>query len=231
MNETAFDALKTYDWGVDPKVLQPLTDAIVTTHGDAAARLELETRLAAVLKTDVPRAAKDAICRLLKPIGTAASVPALAALLPDEDLSHMARYALELMPAPEAGEALRAALAKVGGKLKIGVISSLGVRGDAAGVAPLQALLADGDPATARAAAYALGAIGSAEANAALAAAKANPATQAAMADASLACAEELLANDRKPAAKATYQRLLGGKPTKEVEQAAARGVKACEGK
>lgn len=231
MNETAFDALKTYDWGVDPKVLQPLNDAIVTTHGDAAARLELETRLAAVLKTDVPRAAKDAICRLLKPIGTAASVPALAALLADENLSHMARYALELMPAPEAGEALRAALPKVGGTLKIGVISSLGVRGDAAGVAPLQALLADGDPAIARAAAYALGAIGSPEANAALAAAKVSPAARAAIDDASLACAEQLLANDHKAAANATYQRLLGGKPAKEVEQAAARGVKACEGK
>lgn len=230
MNETAFDALKTYDWGVDPKVLQPLADAIVTTHGNPAARLELETRLAAVLKTAAPRAAKDAVCRLLKPIGTAASVPALATLLTDENLSHMARYALELMPAPEAGEALRAALPKVGGKLRIGVISSLGVRGDAAGVAPLQALLADGDPAVARAAAYALGAIGSPEANAALASAKASPAVRAAMDDAALACAEKLVANGRKPAAKATYQRLLGGNPSKGIEQAAARGMKACEG-
>jgi HEAT repeat protein len=230
MNETAFDALKTYDWGVDPQVLQPLNDAIATTHGNPAARLELENRLAAVLKTDAPRAAKDAVCRLLKPIGTVASVPALAVLLADDNLSHMARYALELMPAPEAGEALRAALPKVGGKLRIGVISSLGVRGDAAAVAPLQALLADGDPAIARAAAYALGAIASPEANAALAAAKANPATRAAMADAELACAEELLANGRKPEAKATYQRLLGGNPSKGVEQAAACGMKACEG-
>ncbi len=36
-------------------------------------------------------------------IGTAESVPALAALLPDKDLSHMARYALERIPAPGSG--------------------------------------------------------------------------------------------------------------------------------
>ena len=155
--DKAFEALKTYDWGMDPNVLQPIDEAIVSTHGDAAARKDLETRLAAVLKTEASRAAKDVVCRALKTIGTAASVPALAALLADEKLSHMARYALERIPAPEAGQALRTALPKVTGKLKIGMISSLGVRGEEASLAPLQALLADSDAAVAQAAAHALG--------------------------------------------------------------------------
>ena len=49
----------------------------------------------------------------------------LAALLPDEKLSHMARFALERIPAPEAAKALREALSKTQGEVKIGVISSL----------------------------------------------------------------------------------------------------------
>jgi ubiquinone biosynthesis protein UbiJ len=229
MNEQAFEALKTYDWGMDPKVLQPLEDAIVKSHGDAAARKELETRLAEVLKSAAPRAAKDAVCRMLKTIGTATSVPALAALLPDDKLSHMARFALESIAAPEAGQALLAALPKVAGKLKIGVISSLGVRGDAAGIAPLQALLADSDTAVARAAAQALGAIATPQAGGALAKATPSAATKVAMGDASLRCAEKLLAGGRKAEAKATYQRLLASQPPKPLEQAATRGLQACD--
>ena len=101
MNENlnkALDALKTYDWGVDPNVLKPIDEAIIATHSDAAARKELETRLIEVLKSGAPRAAKDAVCRALKTIGTAVAVPALAPLLADESLSHMARYALERIP-------------------------------------------------------------------------------------------------------------------------------------
>ena len=77
--DKALDALKTYDWGVDPNVLKPIDDAIIATHGDAAARKKLEAHLIAALKPAASRAAKDAACRALKTIGTAASVPALAA--------------------------------------------------------------------------------------------------------------------------------------------------------
>ena len=82
------------------------------------------------------------MCRKLTIVGTAASVPALAGLLGDKDHSHMARYALERIPAPEAGQALREALARLSGNLKIGVISSLGLRRDAAAVSALGELAA-----------------------------------------------------------------------------------------
>ena len=167
--DKAFEALKTYDWGTDRNLLKPIDDAVVATHGDAAARKELETRLAAVLKTGVSRDAKDYVCRKLMVIGTAESVPTLAGLLADKDLSHMARYALERIPAPEAAQALRDALPKLSGALKVGVIGSLGVRRDAASVPALAALLADADKAVACAAACALGDIGNPEAAKALA--------------------------------------------------------------
>ena len=77
MLDKAFEALKTYDWGMDPSLIKPIDEAIVATHGDAAARKDLESRLIEVLKSDAPRAAKDAVCRALRTIGTAAAVPAL----------------------------------------------------------------------------------------------------------------------------------------------------------
>ena len=86
---------------------------------------------------------KDAACVRLKRIGTAQCVPALAALLADEQLSHSARYALESLPLPEAGQALTAALDKTTGLLKAGVIDSLGERREAAAVPALAKLLAE----------------------------------------------------------------------------------------
>ncbi|MCX5670081.1 MAG: hypothetical protein NTU94_02005, partial [Planctomycetota bacterium] len=80
-----------------------------------AAPADAEQALIGVLQSDRPPAEKAAACRNLKPIGTAKSVPALAALLADKDLSHWARWALETMPCSEAGAALRGALAKTAG--------------------------------------------------------------------------------------------------------------------
>src|SRR4051812_37343044 len=107
MLDQALESLKTYDWGQDPKVLSPIDEAIVATHGDAAKRKELEEKLAAALKTDLTVDGKQVVCRYLMTIGTSACVPTLAALLAEKDLSHMARYALERIPTPEAAAALR----------------------------------------------------------------------------------------------------------------------------
>ena len=38
MLEQTFDALKTYDWGVDHHVLDPIDEAVGKTRNDAAAR-------------------------------------------------------------------------------------------------------------------------------------------------------------------------------------------------
>jgi HEAT repeat protein len=231
--DAAFEALKTYDWGTDRKPLIPLDEAVIATHGDAAARKELETRLAAVLKSGASRAAKDYACRKLTIIGTAESVPALAALLPDKDLSHMARYALERIPAPDAAAAMREALPKVSGAVKAGVAGSLGVRRDAASVSALAAALADSDAVVASAAACALGNIGTAEAAKALGdfAKKAPAAVKTAVADGLLVCAERLLAGGNKAEALAIYKSLAGEDQPKHVRLAATRGLLAVAGK
>jgi HEAT repeat protein len=231
MLDQAFDALKKLDWGADLGALNPIGEAIVATQADAAARKELETRLAAVLKSEAPRDAKDFVCRKLMQIGTAASVPALAGLLADKDLAHMARFALERMDAPEASQALREALPKLEGALKVGAISSLGVRRDAQSVPALAGLLADADPQVARAAALALGTIRSPEAAKALAEAKPSDAAKLAATDSRLACAEVLLAEGKKQEALAIYKTLVGEDQPKQVRLAAVRGTLACAGK
>ena len=228
MLDQAFEALKTYKWGVDPKAIKAIQDTIVATHGDAAARKDLESKLAAVLATDVPRAAKDSVCRFLKTIGTAHSVEALAKLLHDEELSHMARHALQTNDTPEAVKALVGAIDKAPKKIKIGIISSLGARGTGVPIAPLAKALADKDAEISSAGALALGAIGSEEAGKALAAAKATDSNKVAVCDAMFHCAENMLNHGKKSEAKAIYSTVLKIGPTKAAKMAADIGVKAC---
>lgn len=232
MLDQAFDELKKYDWGVDPKVLKPLDEAVVAAHGKTDELAKLEERFAAVLSTDAPRSAKDYACRKLMLIGTAACVPALSALLADKDLSHMARYALERIPAAEAGAALRDALAKVNGELKIGVLTSLGARGQRENVGAIAQELGASDPAISRAAALALGAIPGGTSAAALDKSKvAEGEPTVAATDAKLACAEGLLATGKKSEALAVYKSLAGEGQPKHVRLAATRGMLACAGK
>jgi len=191
----------------------------------------LQTRLAQVLQANVSRSAKDYACRQLRRIGTRESVPALAALLPQKEHSHMARFALERIPATEATQALRESLPKVSADLQVGVISSLGARQDAESVIALAELLNAADIEVSRAAAFALGAIGSAQASKALADAKLAPEATSAATDASLSCAEALLADGNKPAALMIYKNLVGESQPKHVRLAATRGILACAGK
>ena len=227
MLDQALEALKTYEWGVDPKAVKSIQDAVVASHGDAAARKKLESTLAKVLGTDIPRAAKDIVCRALKTIGTAHSVPAIAKLLHDEELSHMARHALETNDSPEAAKALVGAIDKAPKKIKIGIISSLGARGVGVPVAPLAKALSDKDADISTAGALALGAIGSADAVKALGSAKVNDTNKIAVCDAMLQCAENMLAHGKKSGAKAIYGTVLKIGPTEAAKIAANLGIKA----
>ncbi|MCD6395007.1 MAG: hypothetical protein J7M40_16075, partial [Planctomycetes bacterium] len=143
--DKALETLKTYDWGADREALNPIDQAIIATHGDAAARKALEKHLVDALAGGISRSAQDYVCRKLRVVGTAQSVKALAALLPDEKTSHIARYALERIPDEKAVEAMRDALPKVSSKLKPGIIGSLGARRDKKSIKAISKLLGDSD--------------------------------------------------------------------------------------
>ena len=167
------------------------------------------------------------MCRKLRVVGTAQSLAALAALLPAEDTSHIARYALERIPDEKAAEAMRNALPKVSSKLKSGIIGSLGVRRDSKSIMLISKFLADSDVQVAKAAAQSLGLIGTLAAAKELSrfAKKAPANMKVPLADACLACAERLLADGEKSEAVALYKELQGGDQPSHVKAAAMKGI------
>ena len=225
--ENAFNTLKTYDWDADREALKPIDQAIIATHGDAAARQALEKRLVDALAGGLSRSAQDYVCRKLRIVGTTQSIKALAALLPAEETSHIARYALERIPDAKAVEAMRDALPKVSSKLKPGLIGSLGVRRDTRSIKAIAKLLGDSDIQVARAAAQALGLIGTPAAARELSqfAKKASANLKMPVADARLICAEQLLADGKKSEAVAVYKELNSDGQPAQVKIAAMKGM------
>ncbi len=197
---------------------------------DPAARKALEKKLIATISGDAEFIDKHKACRRLRTVGSPACVPALAKLLDDEKLSHMARYALEPMSCPEAGRALRDALASTTGARRIGVIASVGFRRDGKATAALVKLLA-ADEATASAAAAALGRIADADALAALKdlRAPAEGALAAAAARASLTAAQRLIAAGELDAAAGIYTDLGSANQPDHIRRGAFVGLLAAE--
>src|SRR5512138_1610120 len=110
-----------------------LTTAVVFTYQAAlparsAQEAASESQLIDKLINGANQKEKADACRELAHLGTKNAVPSLAPLLADEQLGHMARYALETIPDPSVDAALREALGKVKGRLLAGVIGSIGVR-------------------------------------------------------------------------------------------------------
>jgi HEAT repeat protein len=187
-----------------------------------------EAKLIAVLKSaDASRKDKIDACRQLAIIGGKDSIAPLAALLGNEELSHNARYALEPNPAPAVDEALRNALGKLKGKPLVGVIGSIGVRRDTKAVGALAKLLGDSDPVVVRAAARAMGKIGTIEAANALQAAlpKASADTKLDVCEGLFRCAESLAASDQKEQAVAIYNELRKVDAPHQVRAGALRGA------
>lgn len=153
---------------------------------------------------------KTDACRQLAVTGGAAAVPALVALLPDETLNHMARYALETIPDRAVDDALRGALDTLSGRQLAGVIDSIGVRRDAKSIAALTPRLRATDPDVAQAAARALGSIGTVEAAQAIEAAlgAASAENQLAFCEGLFRSAETLAARGDNAQALRLYDRL-----------------------
>ncbi len=169
---------------------------------------------------------KQFACRMLRLIGTRESLPALTAMLPEPDLSDMARYALGAMPYPEVDAALRAALnGPLPNPIRIGLINMLGAREDRQAVSRLAALSADPDPNVAQAAFHALGRIATEEAAVAILQANPPDALLEVKASALLNCARAALDAGRIEAAKTLFHPLTEADRPVVVRVAAYRGL------
>ena len=157
--ESSLAVLPSIDWGPDRDRLVAIDQAI-------ASGMKLEDRLLPILVSEsATDAAKSYICRKLKEIGTVEAVPTLVSLLDDPNLSHMARFALESIPGKDASAALAYAIPMLEGKAQIGIITTLGRRGDLTATRALLDLLDNQSESTTDAALIALSGIDSEAAN------------------------------------------------------------------
>ena len=227
MEQQLLDKIKTYDWGQSRTALTEITEGIKKAHGNEAETAKIEKGLLGVLGSDGKRAGKQFACRQLSLIGTDASVPTLGTMLTGEDTSDMARYALERIPGPAAGAALLAALPKAEGKAKIGIVNSLGQRGEKNASAALGKLLDESDETLAAAAAAALGEIADDAACGALAKASGTAKGKVLLRvlDAYLKCADAMVKSGKKTEAREIYMALGKKDMPKPIRTAALRGV------
>ena len=171
---------------------------------------------------------KAIACKKLAFVGGKDAVQPMAALLSHPQLSCYARFGLEPNPDPSVDEALRDALPKLQGRLKIGVITSIGVRKDAKALDMLTKLIDDNDAEVAGAAAAAVGMIGGMQASRTLQAAlgRTKPPVFPVVARATLLCAEGLMEGNRARALE-LYTRLSADTMPKPVRLAALRVLNA----
>ncbi len=176
-------AIVGYAYGDSTAALETVHGLVQAAYGDPAAALQIEKELTEVLK--MPEAtddARDFVCRQLWMIGSDYSVPVLAGMLTGEKrMSDMARYALQEQPGAAARAALEQALKTADGDNLIGIINSLGERGEPESAPAVVALL-NRDDTIAVAAARALGKIDAPDSRLALetSAAVGSPAVKAA---------------------------------------------------
>jgi len=174
-----------------------------------------------------PEFQKAKACQRAGELGAREAVPALAALLAHDHLSTYARYGLEPIADPSADEAFRAALPKLKGNQLIGVINSIGKRRDAKASPALVKLMYGADPDLARAAAEALGSIGTESSAKELQAAlpRTKGLTRMAVADACLICADRFLQSGKRDQALALYAFLSAPEMPKPARLGAMSGI------
>ena len=184
-----------------------------------------ESQLLEVLNSNAQVFDKAKACQRLAIIGTSKSVPALAKLLADPELSHYSRFALESNPSSAVDHAFRKALDGLSGRQLVGVINSIATRRDEQSAGALVALVASDDAEVAAAAISALGAIGTPESIAAIEQALRDESPlRTAAADACLTAADRLLVEGKNADALQILKTLRSANLPKHINVAARFG-------
>ena len=228
--DQAFQVLVKLELGQDLGIFHPIRQAVVASRTDEKVRADLESRLVAVLEGDATDLAKDYACRQLVIVGSDASLPALAALLPNPRMSYMARYALEGIGSLAAKKTLREMLAKTKDQQKTGVIISLGRLADPEAVPPIAAQLKEENETLCEVCLIALGRIGNVPAADALQAfaGKVPESLREVIVDAQLDAVESLCQQGEHEKA-AEICESLAGSDSERVRAAAFRGLLAAK--
>jgi HEAT repeat protein len=221
------DELEVYEYGQDEEILSRLGEFIQTHKKDPVSREQCEHQFIQFLESGATLAGKMAVCRQLRQIGSMNSVFVLEKMLFKNETSDMARYVLEKIPGIESEKALLLSLQKNTKKNMVGIISSLGQRGDVSALPELSRLLNNPDTSIALAAANALGWIGGREAAEVLSAAlrEGNEDLRFQKATSLLKCAEKFQALNQSHQAIELYKKLMEPSFSTPVRQAALKGL------
>jgi len=222
--------IATYDYGASREPLTELTELERALGQEPAALRALEHKYLRFVESDASLAGKQFICRRLSIVGSEASAVTLARMLADPETADMARYALEMIPSAAVDEALREAIDAAGDKAKIGILSTLGLRGDPASVPVLARHVTHADPDVASAAITGLGQIGDAAAITALREAKDKTSGDLRMMvlDAYLSCADKLEMSGQVEEARQIYREVFESDVPTVIRSAALRGMVFC---
>lgn len=225
--EKLLSEIKVYNFGQSRESLTALSDLVRATLESPDLIIQIEKEMIKFLKSDATFAGKQFICGQLSIIGTEEAVPALAKMLSDEKTADIALYALERIPDPASGKALNEALLEAEGKVKIGIINSLGQRKDIKSVGELEKLVYDADPQIAQSAVVALGKIADNSAAKALEMAKSKTTGElrGRVLDAYLRCADNLFEQGNTTQAASIYRELYNKEELVHIRAAALRGL------
>jgi HEAT repeat protein len=205
-----YKAIVTREFGTASEQMTAVEKEISNARPDQYA--PIEAKLIAVLETPgATLPGKQFACQMLRIVGSARCVPAVAGLLSDTRLSHVARQVLLGMADAAVDQALQDALGKTEGSLRIGIINTLGDRRGRSCLKALAPLVDSGDKATAPAALNAIGKIGGTEAADLLEGAKITGPLKDAWARAVLQCASSVAVAGEPDRAEKMYRALLEG--------------------
>lgn len=189
----------------DPKALEAAV--VAAANGSTDEQRAMEGQLLEQLHQASTRDEKSLLCRLLRRVGSSRSVSSLAAMLGNEEDSHMARFALASIPGDQATKAMRESLGNVPETVQAGLMASLAERGDEESLP----LFVERLPS--EAAIQALGVLGTKEAARELESLRntANGIGESVVVDdALLKCAERLYAKGRRADARRLYVGAMG---------------------
>jgi len=165
----SLEAIGQYMWGDSRKELYNIDVMVQVVLNNMSMQPLMEKQFIDFLKTEKSAAAKQFICRKLSLVGTKRSAGILAELLENKELADYGLYALERIASPAMDKILIKALARSEGRIKIGIINSLGRRRCRAAVKGLIPLTRHEDVDLAKASMTALGLIGGKDSRKALA--------------------------------------------------------------
>ncbi len=142
--DDAWQQMLKRDFGTGDDAMKAIREEVEAAAPDK--RPALEGKLIAILESpEATVPAKQFACRMLRYVGSTKCIPTAAKLLTDVKLSHMGRWVLQGIAGPAAEKALLAALGKASGRVRVGIIETLGERRSPTALAGLAGLLGGDD--------------------------------------------------------------------------------------